>query len=137
MTAHATVSLPVRGDTLADLFEAAAFAVFSRSYELDGVASTYSRPVVAPGDSLAELLQNWLEALLVEAAAADLVFRAFTVDRLEEGGVQGSAGGMPRPSVVTRSRVVTSILSVSSPVEDAGGWTTTLHVALERPLRAV
>ncbi len=83
------------GDTPADLFENAAYGMFDIMFDLDAVAGSSSRPVVAAGDSLEDLLVAWLSSLLAEAEIAGLVFCGFTVDRLEEGGVQGSAHGAP------------------------------------------
>lgn len=127
----------VTGSTLAELFENAAAAVFDRSFELDGVAPTYSRPIVAPGDSVAELLDNWLAAVREESARAGIVFSSFVVDRLEEGGVQGAASGMPSDHVVTRPRVVRSVRVDGSPVEVADGWWALLSLDWSRPLRSV
>ena len=49
---------------------------------------------MAAGDTLDQLLVNWLSELLYHSEVLDLTFCYFTVDRLEDGGVQGSAGGI-------------------------------------------
>lgn len=87
------------GDTLPQLFENAGVAAFATSFPVDDIPPTYSRPLVAPGDTWEELLANWIEELLAMARIEDLAVSYVTVDRLEEGGVQGSGAGMPRSAV--------------------------------------
>jgi SHS2 domain-containing protein len=83
------------GSTLPEVFENAAFGMFDLMFDLTEVVPTRSRPMVAAGDTPEELLVAWLGELLTEAEIHDLAFSYFTVDRLEEGGVQGSAQGSP------------------------------------------
>jgi SHS2 domain-containing protein len=83
------------GVTLLEVYENAAFGMFDLMFDLAGVVPERSRPVVAAGDTPEELLVAWLGELLTEAEIRDLAFSSFTVDRLEEGGVQGSAQGGP------------------------------------------
>ncbi len=87
------------GETLPQLFENAGVAAFAGSFPVGDIAPTYSRPLVAPGDSLEELLANWVEELLAMGRVEDLAVSYVTVDRLEEGGVQGSGAGLPRSEV--------------------------------------
>ncbi len=81
------------GGTLAELFENAASGVVAHA----GVDKTrtprYDVPVMAIGDSPEELLTDWLIQLGERSAAVQLTFTSFTIDRLEEGGVQGAASG--------------------------------------------
>ncbi len=113
----------VGGATREELFENAGYAVFAEGWDLDGVKPTYSRPVVAPGDTYEELLCNWIDELLYVADDAGLVWSYFVVDRLEEGGVQGSAAGMPAESVRRRPRRVNGVRSVGGGlVSVPEGW---------------
>lgn len=100
------VSALCRGASEAELFEVTAAAMFSLGFEIAGVPPRYSRPLVAPGDRVEDLLVNWLEELLALSQREQIVFSYFTVDRLEEGGVQGSAAGMPIDQVVRLPRQV-------------------------------
>ncbi len=93
------VVMRVFGSTHAELFEHAAEAMFSIGYDLAQIPPTYSRPVVVGGDGLEGLLVGWLETVLDASDAAGIVWSSFMVDRLEDGGVQGSASGMPIDSV--------------------------------------
>ena len=83
------------GVTPNELFENAGWGMFSLMFDLSGLDPIRDVPVVATGDDLEELLVNWLSELLYHAETLGLAFCYFTVDRLEEGGVQGSAGGVP------------------------------------------
>jgi len=83
------------GATLEELFEHAAFAMFDITFDLRGATGARTRPVVAAGDTVEDLLVGWLSSLLAESETHGLAFSVFSVDRLEEGGVQGSAGGDP------------------------------------------
>ena len=87
------------GGTLFELFENAAYGMFDLMYDLASLGGGPDRPVMAAGDTLDELLVGWLGELLYESETADLAFRTFTVDRLEEGGVQGAASGPRRQGV--------------------------------------
>ncbi|MBT8213538.1 MAG: archease [Acidimicrobiia bacterium] len=87
------------GVTLPELFEHAASAGFSLVADPATITPTYSWPVVAPGDTMDELLVNWIGELALVAHEEGIVPSFFVVDRLEEGGVQGSLSGLPRDQV--------------------------------------
>lgn len=109
--------------TLFEVFENAAYGVFDTAYDLTGVASPYSRPVVAAGDRWEELLWAWLDELLAMSRVEGIVPSYFTVDRLEEGGVQGSAAGLPSGEVAVRPVEVTRIKRAGlSVIEVPEGW---------------
>lgn len=133
---HPTVK--VMGSTRAELFEHAGLAVFALSYDLSAVKPTYSRPVVAPGDTMDELLVNWIDELLAWSRSEALVWSYFVVDRLEVGGVQGSASGLPRTEVPALSRLVTRAeLTGTGIVEIPNGWWTELRLYSEPRLRSL
>jgi SHS2 domain-containing protein len=113
----------VFGATNEELFENAAFAMFDQAYEIGVLAPTYSRPVVAPGDTVEALLANWLDELLFISEQERLVWSSFVVDRLEEGGVQGSASGMPIDEAGLRPRMITGLAEPApAPVPVPDGW---------------
>ncbi len=120
----------VFGATNEELFENAAFAMFDQAYVIGELAPTYSRPVVAPGDTLEELLNNWLDELLYVSEQERLVWSPFVVDRLEEGGVQGSASGMPIADTAVRPRMITGLAEPApAPVPVPEGWWVELRFA--------
>ena len=81
------------GVTLAELFENAAYGVVAHARVAEGASPWYDVPVMAIGDTPEELLEDWLRQLRVRGIEAGLSLTSFVVDRLEEGGVQGSASG--------------------------------------------
>jgi protein archease len=131
------MSITVSAPTLPELFEDAAFAVFDLSYDLSQVPPTYSRPLVAPGDDRRHLLVNWLKELIAESDRSGIAFCSFAVDRLEDGGVQGSASGMPLTETVRRPERVTDVLAADDPVAADQQWSVTFTVVLGRTLRSV
>lgn len=114
----------VYGATLPELFENAAEAVFAHGRDLAAIRPTYSRPIVSPGDTVPELLTNWLDELRFVGARDGLVWSWFVVDRLEEGGIQGSASGLPASEVPAVNEMVTSVRLVSDGVVEVpeGLW---------------
>ena len=97
------------GVTSHELFENAGWGMFDLMFRLDEMSAVRDVPVMAAGDSYEELLFNWLSELLYHSEALDLAFCYFTVDRLEEGGVQGSAGGVPTDSVELRGPPIKAV----------------------------
>jgi SHS2 domain-containing protein len=126
------------GATPEEVFEHAAFGLYDIAYDLSDVPPTYSRPIIAPGDNDAELLTNWLEELLFVSQRESLVWSWFVVDRLEEGGVQGSAAGMPVAQVPSRRLAIAGVDDVPSglvPVPE--GWWTEVRFRTSPDLRLV
>lgn len=126
------------GLTLPELFENAAFGIFSQVFDLRDVRPEQSRPLVAPGDTNEELLGNWLVELLAMSRIEGIAPSYFVVDRLEEGGVQGSAAGLPIgqvPEMGKRLAVMQSLLEVT---ETPDGWWASVPFTISGPdLRVV
>jgi SHS2 domain-containing protein len=130
--------LRVQAVTLFELFEDAAYAVFDQAWRLSDVPATYSRPIIAAGDTLAELLTAWLEELIAMSRAEQLVPSFFVVDRLEEGGVQGSAAGLPVGEAVGRPSAPAELRpSVEGPVAVPEGWWVDIEMSPGGHLRVV
>jgi SHS2 domain-containing protein len=111
------------GSTRYELFEHAGEAMFSVGRDLGAIPPRYSRPLVAPGDTHEELLANWLDELLYLGRAEGLEWSSCIVDRLEEGGVQGSAAGLPAAEVVRTGPIVTGVRRLATDlVPIPGGW---------------
>ena len=111
------------GSTLHELFEHAGYGMFALMFApIDGPARR-DVPIVAAGDSAEDLLVGWLQELLFQSEVVGVAFDFFTVDRLEEGGVQGAAGGT---SVATAELVGPPIKAVTYPdlavVRIPDGW---------------
>ena len=127
----------VQGATLEELFELAGLATFDIAWDLTGVTATYPRPIVGAGDTPGELLACWIEELLGAAARDGIAFSSFAVDRLEEGGVQGSAAGLYANDVPRTNVRVTGLAVPPEPVAVPEGWWVDLTFTTERTLRSV
>jgi SHS2 domain-containing protein len=131
-------TLRVYGATPEELFEEAAYAVFDQGHRLEEIPATYSRPVIAAGDTIPELLIAWIEELLAMSRVEGIVPSFFVVDRLEEGGVQGSAAGLPVTDAPRRGPMVQRLeRPLAEPVAIPDGWWTDLVVELEARLRPI
>lgn len=130
--------LRVRGATLPELFEEVAYAVFDQRWRLAAIPPTYSRPVIAAGDTVMQLLAAWLDELTAMSRVEGLAPSFFVVDRLEEGGVQGSAAGLPTESAPLRSAPLSELApEVGAPLEVPDGWWVDVILPHRRPLRLV
>ncbi len=111
------------GATEHELFENAAYGMFDLMYDLSALQPRYDRPVQAAGDTIEELLVDWLSEVLYVGEVDGIAFCYFTVDRLEEGGVKGSAGGTRLAEVELRGAPIKAVtyhdLAVTS---IPGGW---------------
>jgi SHS2 domain-containing protein len=132
-----TVTMRAFGATRYELVEHAAMAMFSVGRELATIAPTYSRPLVAPGDTLQELIRGWLEELLLLGDEAGIVWSQATVDRLEVGGVQGSAAGQYRTAMAPLGPVATGVASVGPVVEIPDGFWVDVTLQIDTVLRVV
>ncbi|MEX1207077.1 MAG: archease [Acidimicrobiia bacterium] len=111
------------GATLEELFENAAFAICDMTFDLTAAAGRRSRPVVAQGDTIEDLLVAWLGEVLVESEVQGLAFSRFGVDRLEEGGVQGWAAGDPFDEIPLIGAPVKAVTHHElAIVKIPGGW---------------
>ena len=97
------------GATALELFENAGWGMFDLMFDLAGLEPQRDVPVVAAGDHLEDLLINWLSELLYHAETLDLALCYFTVDRLEAGGGQGSAGGGPTADAELRGPPIKAV----------------------------
>ena len=124
------------GASVGEVFENAALGMFAIGYELEAVPPTYARPIVAVGDTIPILLVAWLEELIAMSAHEQVVPSFFMVDRLEEGGVLGSASGLFASDVVRRDRLVVGV-STRRPefVEIPDGWWVDLRFTTQSALR--
>ena len=126
------------GLTISELFENAAFGIFSQQFDLRDVSPVQSRPLVAPGDTHKELLANWIDELQAMSRHEGIAPSYFVVDRLEEGGVQGSAAGLPIdqvPEMGKRIAVVRANVEVSQTPD--GWWASVPFIASGPDLRLV
>lgn len=131
------VTMRAFGATRYELVEHASMAMFSIGRELAAIAPTYSRPLVAPGDTFVDLVENWLDELLVLSVEEGIVWSQATIDRMEVGGVQGSAAGQYQADVTRHGPVAVGVASVAPVVEIPDGFWIELGFEVDAGLRAV
>ena len=110
----------------------------ARQRRLGDVSPVQSRPLVAPGDTHSELLANWIDELQAMSRLERIAPSYFVVDRVEEGGVQGSAAGLPIdqvPEMGKRLSVVASNVEVSRTPD--GWWASVPFLTFGPDLRLV
>lgn len=132
-----SVTLRAFGTTRFELVEHSAVAMFSVGYDLARIPPTYSRPLVAPGDTMQQLIAGWLNELLLLGAEEGIVWSQCMVDRLEVGGVQGSAAGLYRADVTRTGPVAVAIEDVGPIVEIPDGYWADLRLTTDLGLRLV
>lgn len=124
--------LRVYGSTRSELFENVAYAFFDQVFYLTEITPQHARPVLAAGDDYSQLLANWLLELAAMSAVEEIAPSYFVVDRLEEGGVQGSASGQPFAEVERRQQHLPVLLTTRpAPVCIPDGWWVELRLDLE------
>jgi SHS2 domain-containing protein len=107
----ADVGFLAYGETLEELFENAALAMFSLACDLEGIKESQRREVEASGFDTESLLYAWLAELLALADAEQLVFRRAEVTGLAQDRVHGTAHGEKFDK--TRHRAGTYIKAVT------------------------
>ena len=132
-----TVTMRIQAPTLFELVDHASVAMFSIGFDLAAIPPTYSRPLVAPGDTFRDLLTNWLHELVLLREEEGIVWSQVAVDRLEVGGVQGSASGQYRKDVIPAGRFAARVVDVSDVVEVPDGYWIDVVFGVEGDLRLV
>ncbi len=89
----ADIAVRVRGATLPQLFEHAAFALFDTLAELDGVAESHEEHIQVAGADRAELMVTWLNQLLFLWESRLLLFKRFEVTGLTDTRLTARAWG--------------------------------------------
>ncbi|MDO8055601.1 MAG: archease [Candidatus Hermodarchaeota archaeon] len=101
------------GKTLQEVFINAAKAMFGVMYDLNEVQIETSIQIKAEGETLENLLYNWLSNLLIEFEVEGVFFKDFTIDAFEKRSgplyeLTGRAmGGHAMPELQTHVKGVT------------------------------
>lgn len=83
------------GNTLEELFAAAAEALVAMAIEIDTVEPRETYFLQAVGDNREELFVNWLNEVLYYLDGRRLAMRTFSVEQLTNTSVRGTARGEP------------------------------------------
>jgi SHS2 domain-containing protein len=89
----ADIGIEVEADTLSELFEGTAAAMFSLIVEPETVRQTDERELTLEAGDLEELLFMWLNELLFIMYADDLLFSRFEVTDIEDSRLNATARG--------------------------------------------
>ncbi len=89
----ADLGIRVRGNSLRELFERAAWAMFDILVELKGVKLKKIKQIEIEGEQIDELLVNWLRELLYKLNGEGYLFREFKVEKLNEQGLKAKVKG--------------------------------------------
>jgi SHS2 domain-containing protein len=85
----------VRGATVTELFENAAFALFDLMFGIADREGAERVEVEVAATTIEQLLVDWLSDLLFEAETRDLAFCRFEIEKIGDGRVKGRASGIP------------------------------------------
>lgn len=81
------------GNSLAEAFANAAYALFSIIAELDTVGETESRPVSAEAEDAEGLLFNWINQLIYIFEVEHLLFKRFDITESAEQSLRATCWG--------------------------------------------
>jgi SHS2 domain-containing protein len=105
------VGLVIHASTCAELFERAAWGMFSVVADLERVAGRESRNISLEADDREALLVAWLSELNFIHCTEHLVFSEFTIEHLDDHALSATVGGEPidteRHTIYTEIKAVT------------------------------
>lgn len=103
----ADIGVRVFGNSLEELFENAAFAMFDIIADLEGLDSPLTKDFNLESPNHEELLVVWLDELLYNFYTKEIIFSKFKVDELTKTTLKARAFG--RPIAENRNRLKTEI----------------------------
>ena len=103
----ADIGVRVFGETLKELFENAAFAMFDILADLEGTTGEIAQDFELTAPNHEELLISWLDELLYHFYAKNIIFYKFEVAELSEDVIRAKAFG--RSVSENRNRLKTEI----------------------------
>ena len=83
------------GSCLRELFENAAFGMFSLMADLERYTPVETREIEVEASDTESLLRTWLAELLYQFEVDRMLFVDFHVDDIEEGGLRATVRGLP------------------------------------------
>jgi SHS2 domain-containing protein len=89
----ADIGINVWGDSLEDLFEHAAGAMYSLITDINTVRPLMSLAIDMQASDKDELLRNWLSELLYYFHAKEILLSGFAIESLSETGICSFASG--------------------------------------------
>lgn len=89
----ADIGVRVHGQTMPELFEHAALALFDVMFDISGVQPVFEQEFACRSDSIEDLLVEWLGNLLYVFDTERIVFSRFRVERLDGQLLSARASG--------------------------------------------
>ena len=89
----ADLAIRVRGRTLANLFENAAFTLFDNMAALQDIQEELKEKMTVEGIDLQELMVNWLNHLLYLWDTRHLIFKRFRIHNMSQTFFEATAWG--------------------------------------------
>ncbi|MBI5701102.1 archease [Candidatus Saganbacteria bacterium] len=87
------IGIIAHGKNIKEVFENAAFAMFSLMTELQAVKTAESFTVKVKGDDREDLFINWLNELNYLEDAKHMLFREFNITRLSDNSLEAVVNG--------------------------------------------
>jgi len=89
----ADIGIKIWGESLKELFENAAYALFDIIAELNKVKAKNFIEVKIEGEKIDELLADWLRDLLYKFNGEGYLLKKFKVEEVSEKGLKAEVGG--------------------------------------------
>jgi len=89
----ADLGIKIRGTSLEQLFENAAYAMFDIMAELDKVNAKQFLEIEIQGEGMEELLIDWLRNLLYKFNGEEYLLKDFVVKEISEKNLRAKVGG--------------------------------------------
>lgn len=89
----ADIGIKIWGESLEELFENAAYALFDIIAELNKVKAENFIEVKIEGEKIDELLADWLRDLLYKFNGEGYLLKKFKVEEVSEKGLEAEVGG--------------------------------------------
>jgi SHS2 domain-containing protein len=102
----ADIGFRVFGESLAELFGSAAFAMLSIACEMGDVSPRMEYALSAAGTDYESLLVNWLSEVLYWFDGKRIALREFRVSCLAPDAIRAAAWGEPRDGARHRSKLI-------------------------------
>jgi len=87
------VGIYAYGKTKKELFENAAFGMFSLMADLDGVEDKLSFKVTVKGDDFESLLVNWLNELIFHEDSKKVLLKDFKIEKIMNNRLEAEVSG--------------------------------------------
>lgn len=122
----ADTGIIVHGESLAELFENAAYGMFDLMFDLRRATPTATSEIVIDAKVVEDLMFSWLSELLFRAEVENTAWSTFQVELLE-GRIHAVIGGCGFADLTLRGPPIKAVTLHQLEVAlEAGGWRATV-----------